>query len=250
MTDTELNVIQNAGVFPKADLLAPNPFGYLVAGAVVDRRPPFGYFVESRTKRRLLPALRAAAADLEAAPGVREAVVLKTLVRPPGEGAFLKKRPAVHRARYDVAVWVETEDPDGAALLPASEPWQRIERLLKAAATDIQIITGRNARRMGDVDHTRDGVFLINYFYADSTEVNLAVWEYTAGWFQDQTGLHNSILLTPDSTTDYTVINHCRWDRLREIMPAIIFKRSFRRYVLAHFEANNTAAMPILYRLG
>jgi len=250
MTDTELNVVQNAGPFPKADLVAPNSFGYLVAAAVVDRRPPFGYFVESSTKRGLLRALRAAATDLKAAPGVREAVVLKTLVRPPGEGAFLRKRPAVHRARYDVAIWVETDTPAGAALLRNSAQWRRIETLLKAASTDIQVITGHNARRMGDVDHTRDGVFLINYFYADSTDVNLAVWEYTAGWFQDQTGLHNSILLRPDSDTDYTVINHCRWDRLREILPAIVFKPSFRSYVLAHFEANNTAAMPILYHLA
>jgi hypothetical protein len=78
------------------------------------------------------------------------------------------------------------------------------------------------------------------------------VREYTAGWFQDQTGPDNSILVPPDSEsdTDCTVINHCRWDRPRDILPHLLFNRSFRTYVLAHFAANNTAPIPILYRLA
>jgi hypothetical protein len=81
---------------------------------------------------------------------------------------------------------------------------------------------------------------------------NLAVWEYTAGWFEDQTGLRNSTVLLPEAgpRKDYTIINHCRWDSLWDILPSLAFKRSFRTYVLAHFEANNTAAIPILYRLA
>lgn len=250
MADTEINLIPDAGHFPKVDLVKPNPFGYVLAAAVVDRRMPFAYRFESRGKRRLLSELHTGVADLKALPGVREVVVLKALVRPPGRGEFLRTRPAVHIARYDVAVWVETDDPDAAAHVRTSPSWRRIETLLAQASSDVQVITGHNARRMGDVDHSCDGVFLINYFYADSQDVNLAVWEYTAGRFQDQTGLHNSILLKPDSATDYTVINHCRWDKLRNIMPALVLKPSFRRYVLTHFDANNTAPMPMLYRLA
>lgn len=250
MADAQLQVLDSAGTFPKAVLFEPNSFGYVLAGAVVDRRPPFGYTLESRGKRRLLTELRAAVSDLRADPVVREAVALKALVRPPGRGAFLKKRPHVHIARYDVAVWVETDDPGSASQLLDSPAWRRVETLLRAASSDVHVVAGHNARRLGDVDHSRDGVFLINYFYADDADVNLAVWEYTAGWFQDQTSLDNSLLLVPDSDTDYTIINHCRWDTLRDILPALAFKPSFRRYVLAHFEANNTAATPILYRLA
>ncbi|QUR67365.1 hypothetical protein [Mycobacterium spongiae] len=250
MTETELTLVESAGRFPKVDLVEPNSFGYLLATALVDRRPPLGYGFESRTKRRLLDAVHSAVAELKALPGVREVVRLKALLRPPGRSAFLRRRPAVHHARYDVAVWVETDDPDAATQLRTSPAWRQIETLLQQASTDVQVITGHNARRMGDVDHTRNGVFLLNFFYADSAAVNLAVWEYTAGWFQDQTGLRNSTLLRPDSATDYTVINHCRWDRLRDILPSLIFKPSFRRYVLAHFEANNTGAMPMLYHLA
>ena len=252
MTTTDLNLVDNAGSFPKVKLVAPNTYGYLLAGAVIDRRPPIGFFLTSRRKRRLLRAVKEKVAMLSSMPGVREAVVLKTLVKPPGRGALLKKRPQVHIARFDVAIWVETDDPLSAEALRHNAQWIEIEAMLQRASDDVHVITGRNARRIGDVDHRRDGVFLLNYFYADSTEQNLAVWEYTAGWFQDQTGLDNSILVLPDAETDtdYTVINHCRWDRPRDILPHLLFNRSFRTYVLAHFAANNTAPIPILYRLA
>jgi hypothetical protein len=45
-------------------------------------------------------------------------------------------------------------------------------------------------------------VFLLNYFYADRSHLNLAAWQYTAGW-----------------------------DRLRDILPALLFKHSFRTHV-------------------
>ena len=41
-----------------------------------------------------------------------------------------------------------------------------------------------------------------------------------------------------------------RWPRLRDVLPSLLFKRSFRRYVLEHFEANDTAPIPILYKLA
>jgi hypothetical protein len=50
--------------------------------------------------------------------------------------------------------------------------------------------------------------------------------------------------------SEYTLINHCRWDRLGDVLPSLIFKRSFRDFVLAHFDANDTAPMPILYKLA
>ena len=40
--------------------------------------------------------------------------------------------------------------------------------------------------------------FLFNYFYADDSEQNIKVWDYTAGWFQYQTGLDNSTVILPD----------------------------------------------------
>ncbi|HZO46206.1 MAG TPA: hypothetical protein VFB68_09960, partial [Xanthobacteraceae bacterium] len=73
-----------------------------------------------------------------------------------------------------------------------------------------------------------------------------------AGWFQKETGLDNSTVLTPiePDLSQYTLINHCRWESVAQVLPALVFKRSFRNFVLAHFDANDTAPMPILYKLA
>jgi hypothetical protein len=36
---------------------------------------------------------------------------------------------------------------------------------------------------------------------------------------------------------------------MRDVVPSLILKRTFRSYVLANFEANKVAAMPILSRM-
>ena len=102
------------------------------------------------------------------------------------------------------------------------------------------------------MDHTRGGVFLFGYFYADSPAQNLAAWEQTAGWYQQETGLDNASVLMPTRAdrSEYTLIDHCRWDRLSDVLPSLIFKRSFRDFVLARFDANDTVPMPILYKLA
>jgi len=63
-------------------------------------------------------------------------------------------------------------------------------------------VEAHNVRRIGPVVHGSQGVFLFNYFYADRTDLNLAAWQCTAGWFRDQTGLDNSTVLLPDATSE------------------------------------------------
>jgi hypothetical protein len=50
--------------------------------------------------------------------------------------------------------------------------------------------------------------------------------------------------------SQYTLIDHSRWDRLSDILPSLLLKRSFRDFVLAHFDASDAAPMPIFYRLA
>ena len=236
--------------FPKVRLVDPQPYGYRLLAVVVDRRLPFAYAWESRRKRRLLASLNKQAAHLRESDGVRDVTVFKALVVPPGRGRFLKERPNVRVARYDIVVLVETTTPEQAERLDGNPHWSATQLEIRSVAPDPFEIFGTNVRSLGKVDHKRAGVFLFNYFYADRLDRNLAVFEYTAGWFQDQTRLDNSTLMLPKTKTDYTIINHARWDRLRDIVPALLIKSSFRDYVLRYFEANQTAAMPILYRLA
>jgi len=76
-------------------------------------------------------------------------------------------------------------------------------------------------------------------------------WQYTAGWFQDQTGLTNSTVLQPvdPESVPHRLVNHCWWDRRRDVLPSLVFKRSFHNFVLRVFAENGVAPRPILYRL-
>ncbi len=250
-TTENLTVVNADARFPRVRLVEPASSGYLHLAAEVDRRPPF--LPNSRKKRELIASCKRWCRRLEADPSVIGAAVFDALVIPPGRGEFVEKRPGeVHVARFDLAVLVETASPEAADALRTSPVYAEMERSVREAAAFTHHIAATNARRIGPVDHGRQGIFLFNYFFADDTPQNLAVWEYTAGWFQQETGLDNSTVLLPrdGELFDYNIVNHCRWNRMRDVLPSLIFKGSFRDYVLANFAANRVAAMPILYRMA
>lgn len=236
----------------KARLVQPAGSGYVLLAAEVDAHPPFLW--PSRTKRHLIEESLRWCARNAREPGVLEAVTFKAILFPPiGEPGFLRRRPEqFHRARFDLVLLVETDSVERAEALFAGAAFRTLESSVRNEAGHVYVVTAGNAKRIGTVDHRRGGVFLFNYFYADSLAQNLAVWEYTAGWFRKETGLDNSTVLAPTQLdlSQYTLINHCRWDRLRDVLPSLVLKRSFRDFVLAHFDANDTAPMPILYRLA
>ncbi len=247
-----LQIVGPKNMFPEVSLMEPTQSGYLMLAAEVDHRPPIGFFMPSRPKIQLLSRLKTLAQTLAADQDVLDATVFKALIIPPGRGAFLKRRPDVRIARFDVVMLLEFKSTEAANIYKATREWATLLADTKKVSHNVMSIAASNTRRIGPVDHTVDGVFLFNYFYADSLDINLQVWSYTAGWFQDQTGLDNSTVLLPqDATTiPYTIINHCRWDSLRDILPALLFNRTFKPFVLDNFEQNNTAAIPILYQLA
>jgi hypothetical protein len=236
--------------FPKAKLVEPTRSGYLLVAAEIDRRPMF--LPNSRTKRALVRSVMELLPALRADERVLEAVAFDGLLAPARPGEVLKDRPEVPIARFDLAVLVETSTLETAEALEREEPWTTLARMIEARSRRSYRLRAHNVRRMGPVDHRRNGVFLFNYFFADRTDLNLAAWQYTAGWFRDQTGLDNSTVLLPDATSEprYRLVNHARWDHLWNVVPALIFKRTFRTYVLRHFAANGVAAQPVLYRLA
>lgn len=246
----KLRISRASDTYSKATLVPPTGHGYIHLAAEVDRRLPF--LPASRTKDALLRDCKSLCEKLRRQEGVTAVTLFTAVLIPPGKGKFLKQRPDVHIARFDIAILIETSTVAEAQALRNAAAFADLEACVRRDARYVHTVTARNARRIGPVDHTRSGVFLFNYFYADDLQQNLAVWEYTAGWFEQETGLDNSTLLEPleGSPSQYTVINHCRWDGLRDILPSLAFKPSFRSYILENFEANNTAAIPILYRLA
>jgi hypothetical protein len=251
LSDDTLVRLPERGSFTKAHLIDPVESGYILLASCVDRRPPFGFFWESARKRRLIQELKALVKSLQGE-GMQEVTLLKAILIPPGRGAYLKRRPDAKIARFDVALLIRTSNVAVARNLLLSTALQDVQASLRDSSEDLYIMLASNIRRIGSVDHRRPGIFLLNYFFAASERQNLDVFDYTAGWFQDETGLDNSEVMRPltQQGAHYTVINHARWNRLTDVLPSLLFKPSFPRYVLKHFEVNRTAAMPILYRLA
>lgn len=251
MSDETLVRLPERGHYSKAHLVEPVESGYILLASAVDRRPPFGFFLESARKRKLIQELKPLVESIQG-DDVEEVTLMKAVLIPPGRGAYLETRPDAKIAHFDVVILLRTRDVAAAKNLLQSEAVRDIQATLGRSSKDVYTMLGSNIRRIGSVDHQRPGVFLFNYFFAASEKQNLDVFDYTAGWFQAETGLDNSELMHPltQEGGHYTVINHARWNRLSDVLPSLLFKPSFSRYVLKHFEVNRTAAMPILYRLA
>ncbi len=124
---------------------------------------------------------------------------------------------------------------------------------LTGQARRMHQVAARNVRRVGDVDKSRPGLFLFNYFVGDDPGLAVELWDYLAGWYEAETGLDNSTLLAPleGEKSDYVLINHARWDRSLPLFVARqLPKKTFRSYMLANLTAHHVAAMPVLYHLA
>ncbi|MFD2177702.1 hypothetical protein [Veronia pacifica] len=246
-----LNLVNKHLSFPEVTLISPSESKFIHIAADVDSGLPF--LPNSKVKNQLISDVKSACDKFLEMQGVVGAHVFSAILIPPGRGNFIKQREdKVHIANFDLVVLIECESELVEETLRSSSEFMKMISNIDTRSKYTHEVSASNARRIGPVDHSKQGVFLFNYFFADDVEQNLGVWNYTAGWFEAETQLDNSTLLLPreKSESKYTVINHCRWDSLREILPSLIFKSTFRKYVLDNFEANNVAAMPILYKLA
>jgi hypothetical protein len=243
-------IVNPSAKYDNLPLHSPPPTGYLhlaaVVGATVGRTP---FPRRSPRKARLLAALKVLATSLTRLDTVTRATVYQARLIPPTSRDA--RQAASHPARYDVAVLIETPSVEVLDSVQASSEYQELLATLRDAATDLYVMPARCIRLVADVDKSRPGLFLFNYFVADNRDVALDVWEHLAGWYAAHTGMDNSTLLGPLDDTDYVFVNHVRWDRsLASFTLAQFGTPSFRSYVLANLRANHTASMPILFRLA
>jgi hypothetical protein len=246
----DLEIVNPQPKYPPVKLLEPPRFGYIHVAAGV--RPPTGRNPRpgrSPERTALLSRLKTLAGELQDLDPVVKATVYEGVLVPPPAG--YAKHAAKHPARYDVVVLVETTSPEVIGDVQASAPYKLMLEAVQDAATDMHVMPARCTRFIGDVDKTRQGLFLFNYFVAEDADVALQLWDHLAGWFVGATGLNNSTVLEPIGDSDYVFVNHGRWDiSVPQFMMRTFAKPSFRRYVVTNQLVNRTGAMPVLYRLA
>lgn len=248
-----MNIVNKQLQFSEITLEEPLKTGFILIALEIDKRTSF--LGESPNKRSIVKYCKEQCSQLENDENVIEAIVFKASLFPSGrDGEFLKnhkKKNEVH-TRYDIVILIELKSFDVISIIETQENYVNIVKEVSQHARYCFITKAKNTRRIGSVDHKKKGVFLFNFFFAESTEQNIKIWEHTAGWFQKETGLNNSTLLLPsnEEKSQHSVINHCRWDGFMNILPLFIFNKTFKTFVLANFEANNVATIPILYKLA
>ena len=256
----ELNIVNPDPRYPRVNLIEPTTLGYIHLAAEVRPRPTppqrLPFVPNGRAREELLSRLKMLANRLEQLESVEKATVFDAVAIPPTSrfSSYLKERAdTIHLARFDLVVLIETASPEVAREVQQTPDYRALVEALESEAKDMHVMVGRNAKRIGDVEKTRDGLFLFNYFVADDANVALELWDYLAGWYEVETGLDNSTLLVPleDEESDFLAINHARWEGgLPRLLFRQLSKQSFRTYMLANLEANRVGAMPILYRLA
>jgi hypothetical protein len=230
-------------------LIDPPGFGYLLLSAEVE--PPTGprpFPGSSDAKTALLGRLNTAAAELAQVDAVERATVYRTVLAPPPAGYA---RNAEHPARYDVMVLVETASPGELDGVQANDAYTQLRKVLDSGATRVDTMPATCVKCIADVDKSRPGLFLFNYFVADDVDAALKLWDHLAGWFMTETAIDNSTLLQPTGDSDYAFVNHARWDfGVPGLALRMFTKPSFRSFVQANMNENRVGSMPILCRLA
>jgi hypothetical protein len=237
--------------YGKARRTEPAPLGYLhLAADTGAQHRPGPVLRRGRRKQQLLGMLKSQARQLAEHDAVKRVTVYDAVAfAPPGGAPTDRAVPAW----FDVVVLAEVTSSAAVATVRAAPAWQALTAAVGQQARRVHETAARNARRVADVDKTRPGLFLFNYFSGADPALAVELWDYLAGWYEAETGLDNSTLLAPleGETSDYVLINHARWDAsLPRFVARQLPKKSFRSYLLANIKANHVTAMPVLYRLA
>jgi hypothetical protein len=251
MTVHELELVNPDPKYARAALMEPTTLGYLlIAAEVQPRGAPF--MPRAREKAALLPQLLELCRQLERLDTVEQVTLFDGVVFAP-PGAYVRQRfGASGVPRFDIVVLVETPSTANVRAVQATPEYGALLAALTRAAKRVSVTAARDAKRLGDVDKRREGIFLFNFFVGDDPAVVLDLWDYLAGWYTVETGLDNSTLLVPleDEQADYVAVNNARWDAsLFGVFLRQITKPSFRTYVVANLDQNHVGALPMLYRL-
>lgn len=236
----------------------PPTFGYLHFAADVwgtRGRTPFPRSGER--KAALFVELKRLALALEALDAVSLVSVYRARLIPPlGRSAQL---PAPPTARYDVCVLVQTVDVSALDAVRVTPECERLRTALRGAVSDNAAAASGDRflempaeclRAVADVDRSRPGLFLFNYFLAEHPDEALRCWERLVAWYVTNTGLDNSTLLASTEPCPYVFVNHARWDCSLPRFAVRQFTRpSFRLQVVVDLRAHGIVSMPIFYSI-
>ena len=171
-----LRIINENPKYPPVKLIEPTTRGYIHLAAVVQpRRVPV--MPVGREKAPLFVRLKHLALQLEHLDLVEKVTVYSAIAIAPPSGYAREHGDTIHLPRYDIVVLVETTSPEAARQVQKTAEYAALVEALRSKASDVHIVVARNVKRVGDVDKSRKGIFLFNYFVGEDSQVTLALWD-------------------------------------------------------------------------
>jgi hypothetical protein len=226
-------------------LIEPSPAGFVYIAVQSRPRSRPGPIVGREPERdRALDQVRAYGHAAAERPEIVEATPFRAVLMAPAGGASLQP---------DVALLVQADTAEHAAALHETPELTALLDSLRAGGAHTRVVAARNVRRIADVDHGRQGLFLFNHFYAPDRELAIELWDRLAAWYEAEMRLDNSMLLAPleGEEADFAIVNHARFEGgLAAVAAKQFAKPSFHTYVRANLRANGVVAQPVLFRRG
>lgn len=245
-----LKIVNKHLKYDKVSLIPKLTSNFIHIAAEIDSTSTPFFLSTSTKKKELIKKCKKWSKEIENTKGVIEISFFKATLIPPGFGQYIKENLSkIHLAKFDFVILIESSSDKTTEEITQLKPFRMMLKEIEKVASFNHTMYASNVRRIDSVNHKKKGIFLFNYFSAANREQNLKIWEYTAGWFEKETALDNSTLMLPSEDNQlYSIVNHCRWDNYINILPSLIFKKTFKKYVLDNFYSNNIGAQPILYK--
>ena len=235
--------------YHRASLIEPSHSGYVHIAAQIDPPTRPGPARPTPARNDALALLGRQRARLARQHPDWTVDVFRAVGFPPLDALPIPQRYRSAAAFFDVIVLIKSSTTAELPSLSEDAAYQAMLDVLDRRARGVTITEARNARRIADVPSDQK-LHLFNHFLAEDTSA-LDVWDYVAGWYQQEMRLKNSEVLAPidPNSTPFAFINHASWDiGLARFVSRQLSRRSFRSFVIANLRDNNIGALPFLYR--
>jgi hypothetical protein len=248
-TTPETRITNPGGRYHRASLIEPSHSGYVHIAAQIDPPTRPGPARPTRARNEALARLGRERARLAQEHPDWSVDVFRAVSFPPLASLPIPERYRTAAAFYDVILLIKTTATPDLASLSEDAAYQAMLDVLNQHASSVTITEARNARRIADVPSGQK-LHLFNHFLAKDDGA-LDVWDYVAGWYQQEMRLKNSEVLAPidPQSTPFAFINHASWNMtLPRFISRQLSRPSFRSFVLANLRDNEIGSLPYLYR--
>jgi hypothetical protein len=250
MTSMRETKITNPGQrYHRASLIEPSESGYVHIAAQIDPPSRPGPARPTSARNEALARLGRERSHLARQHQEWNVDLFRAIGFPPLDQLPIPEGNRSAAAFYDVIVLIKTTTTAELPSLSEDAAYQAMLDVLDQRARSVTITQARNARRIADVP-SGEKLHLFNHFLAESAGA-LDVWDYVAGWYQQEMRLRNSEVLAPidPHSSPFAFINHASWNMsLPRFISRQLARRSFRSFVLANLRENDVGSLPYLYR--